>query len=274
VVCPEMLLAVILSQQTGINIGLCLKIIYTDKISLPGEDTIMIKLKLIELDQLGSALDFDIGTASKIPEPPRPGQDAFQNKVEGNWINYREVRPIFDENLIMFRFPEYRDKILKSGKDCFKTLIDIVYARNENINWFLTPLNKKLMATVMVDGTVKIGNTENILFSLMNKYTDFIINMCIYSGMPIAEVYDNLGIKINSDGVNINFSNERIEEHYEYMYKKVHALSLQAIKNVNLFDKVRHKLMESDPKLLCFDKYSLWKSDIIFTYKEGQLPNV
>jgi hypothetical protein len=275
--CPDFVLAIILSMKTGINLGLCLKTIFNNKLYEAGNDRIAIHIKLMELEKMGRALDINVNQKIGAPRPStdetkpsniEPESNAFTKGVEGNWVNFREVRPIYEENMIMFRQPENRDKLLASGRNCFKTLLDIVYSHKENMNWYIVPINKYLATTITFDGNISIVQTNTVLSVLINKYIDFIINMFINSGLNIKQIYDNLGINIITKDNNIIIINNRIEEYDKYMYEMLASIESQAIKNINLFDTVKHKLIESDKNLFKFDKYTLTKCDMIFTYMQ------
>lgn len=277
--CPDFVLAIMLSMKTGINLGLCLKMIFNNKLFEADTDRIDTHIKLIELEKMGSALDIDVkkkmatSRTSTDEEPQNlpnaaPIPNPFTQGVEGNWVNFRDVRPIYDENMIMFRQPENRAKLLASGRNCFKTLVDIVYSQTENMNWYIVPINKYLAITITLDGDISIVKTNNVISILINKYIDFIINMFANSGIPIKQIYDNLGITIITKDNNIIIINDRIEEYDKYIYDMLETIESHAIKNINLFDTVRHKLIESNKKLFKFDRYTLTKCDIIFTYMQ------
>ncbi len=278
--CPIFTTALILSLKTNMNLGLCIKAIYNNKLYEAGADRISIHIKLMELDKLGGALDFSIRQQFRPSEPSTAGETAantvnapnpFINGVEGNWVNFREVRPLYEENMIIFRQPEYRNKLLNSGRDCFKTLVDIVYSQKENMNWYILEINKNLAMTITPEGDIKIVKTNAIFGVLIYKYIDFIINMFITAGLPVKQIYDDLGISVASDDSNTTtIYNTRIEEYDDYIHAKIAGIESQAVKNINLFDSVRHKLIDSNKNVFKFDQYTIEKCNIIFTYKQSQ----
>ena len=54
--CPDFVLAIMLSMKTGINLGLCLKMIFNNKLFEADTDRIDTHIKLIELEKMGIKL--------------------------------------------------------------------------------------------------------------------------------------------------------------------------------------------------------------------------
>jgi hypothetical protein len=65
----------------------------------------------------------------------------------------------------------------------------------------------------------------------------------------------------------ISMVNERLEEYTKLVYEKIQSFKQSAITNINVFDIIRHKLIEKDRNLMNFSKYTIYNSDTIFTYK-------
>jgi len=61
--------------------------------------------------------------------------------------------------------------------------------------------------------------------------------------------------------------NERTIEYNRIILEKILSFKKQAVRNINLFDKMRHKFSNVDRKMINFSKHTLYNSDTIFTYK-------
>ena len=281
--CPDFVLGVMLSYASGVHLGICLKTIFTDKFYKSKTDKVFYKLKVYELESFGSALDIDMRQLlsdhehalidNSLPEKGfdsesnpevsfRPGQDA-------SWINFRAIRPIHEENMIMLREPENIAKLMANGSDYFKTILDIVYSRPENQNIYFSDINGMISVAVTVDGEILIIKTVDIIPVLIQKYIDYIINLFIILGQPIEQIYDNIGIKVVTTETEVKLVNDRLGDHTKFICDAIQSFKQRAIKNINLFNKVKHTILETDKKILNFCKYTIYHSNSIYTYKNA-----
>ena len=274
--CPDFVLGVMLSYASGVHLGICLKTIFTDKFYKSTTEKVLYKLKVYELESFGSSLDVDMRQSLSEPEKEldtlseptislRPGEEA-------SWINFRAIRPIHEENMIMLREPENIAKLMASGSDCFKTILDIVYSRPENQNMYFSDINGMISVAVTVDGEILIIKTVEIIPVLIQKYIDYLINLFITLGKPIEQIYEHIGIKVVTTGHEVKLVNDRLGDHTKFMCDAIQSFKQRAIKNINLFNKVKHILLEADKKLLNFCKYTIYHSNTIYTYKNATEP--
>ena len=294
--CPDFVLGVMLSYASGVHLGICLKTIFTDKFYKSTTDKVLYKLKVYELESFGSSLDVDMRKSLSEHEPEVDSQSEHKDAVdsqsehkdavdsqldptvslkpgeEASWINFRAIRPIHEENMIMLREPENIAKLMASGSDCFKTILDIVYSRPENQNMYFSDINGMISVTVSVDGEILIIKTVEIIPVLIQKYIDYLINLFTTLGQPIEQIYDNIGIKVITTGHEVKLVNDRLGDHTKFMCDAIQSFKQRAIKNINLFNKVKHILLEADKKLLNFCKYTIFHSNTIYTYKNATEP--
>jgi len=278
--CPDFVLGNILSYTTGAHLGICLKTIFTQKFyNSTGQQRVAAKLKILELETLGGILDIDIQKRLSTQEQDEDNDDE-SNKPEfvlgpdedGSWIYFNAMRPIHEENMIILRQQENIEKLLASGPDCFKTLVELVYSQPENKNMYFSELNGMISITVSVDGELQIIKTVEIIPVLIQKYIDFLINLFTTLGKPIQQIYDDLGLTVVINGTNNKLVNSRTGDYTKIMCDIIKSFKSQAIQNVNLFDKVKHRIIEVDRNLLNFCKYTIYHSNSIYTYKNAMQP--
>ena len=270
-VCSSFAAAVFFALHSGINLGICLKILMAQKIKdgVPGSN--IWKVKLEEFARVEAAFDIDVRRKMNMNIDPESNVNFDPNKSY-SWINYVSIRPVFEENMISVIKPLTKKILAESGKDCFKTLIDIIYELPENKNWYLTDSAKDLAVVINVDGEVSVINATEMLARIVNQQVYYLINLFINMGRPLREIYKNLGIDITSQGNNISYSSQRMPEYMAYICDKSLTYKPQAIININSFNTLRNKILGTDKTKFQFEKSSLYTYDIVNTYVQ-LLPN-
>lgn len=265
--CSSFAAAVFFSMNSGINLGLCLKILLSHKLHQAGEDRMTWQLKLLELARVNGAFDIDVRQKMAAnPDPTPIPEIMFEPDKSYSWINYVGIRPIYEENMTALLKTEVRNKLANCGKECFKTLVDIIYEQPENQNWFMTDMTKELAVVVNVNGDIAVIEATDMVFRMINKHIYYLINLFNAMGKSIKEIYDNLGIKITSLDNNVSYSNERMPEYNRYIYEKSLSFKKQAIININSFNTLRNKILDADKRRFQFEKGSLYTYDIVNSY--------
>ena len=267
--CSSFAAAVFFSLNSGINLGICLKILMSHKLKegVPGSN--IWRAKLEEFARVEGAFDIDVQRKMNVNTNPASGVNFDPNKSY-SWINYVSVRPVFEENMVSVIKPEIKQLLAASGKECFKTLIDIIYELPENQNWYLTDATKELAVVINVNGEVCVINATEMLAMIVNKQVYYLINLFISMGRPLKEIYNNLGIDITSQGNNISYSSQRMPEYMAYICDKSLTYKPHAIININSFNSLRNKILGTDKTKFQFEKSSLYTYDIVNTFV--QLP--
>jgi hypothetical protein len=268
-VCSSFAAAVFYALHSGINLGISLKILMAQKIKDGGPGSNIWRTKLEEFARVEAAFDIDVQRKMNLNLDPASNVNFDPNKSY-SWINYVNIRPVFEENMISIVKPEIKQLLAASGKDCFKTLIDIIYELPENKNWYLTDSVKDLAVVINVNGEVSVINATEMLAMIVNKQVYYLINLFMNMGLPLKEIYNNLGIDITQQGNNISYSSTRMPEYMAYICDKSLSYKTQAIISINSFNTLRHKILGTDKTKFQFEKSSLYTYDIVNTYV--QLP--
>lgn len=268
-VCSSFAAAVFYSLHSGINLGICLKILMAQKIKDGGSGSNIWRAKLEEFVRVEAAFDIDVQRKMNLNLDPTSNVNFDPNRSY-SWINYVYIRPVFEENMISVVKPEIKQLLVASGKECFKTLIDIIYELPENKNWYLTDSTKDLAVVITVNGEVSVINASEMLAMIVNKQVYYLINLFINMGQPLKEIYNNLGIDITQQDNNISYSSQRMPEYMAYICDKSLSYKTQAIISINSFNTLRNKILGADKKKFQFEKSSLYTYDIVNTYV--QLP--
>jgi hypothetical protein len=264
-VCSSFAAAVFFALHSGINLGICLKILMAQKIKDGGPGSNIWKVKLEEFVRVEAAFDIDVQRKMNLNLDPASNINFDPNKSY-NWTNYVSIRPVFEENMISVIKPQTKKLLVESGKECFKTLIDIIYELPENKNWYLTDTAKGLAVVINVDGEVSVINATELLARIVNNQVYYLINLFINMGQPLMEIYNNLGINITAEGNNISYSSQRMPEYMAYICDKSLSYKKQAIININSFNTLRNKILGADKTKFLFEKSSLYTYDIVNTY--------
>ena len=266
--CEHFLKSYIMSTKLGINLDLCIKTILTHKLQEKEKECTDIRNKISILDKYGGNTTFDANNQDNLVPRTVLVREANDNKkVEANWCNFKHIRPLYEENMTQLRHSKIGDKVLLSGKDCFKTLIDIVYNELENMNVYIADKQNNLAMYVNVNGDINVTDTDTVVDTLVQKYIDYIINMFAICDMSMLQTYKDIGIIVITDGDNIFFITERLVEYKKYIYDKLLLIEEQAKKNINLLGDVKYRLLGTDKKLFNFTKYSLYSIDTVHTHK-------
>jgi len=266
--CEQFFKSYIMSTKLGINLDLYVKVVLTQKIIEKETECSDIRDKINILDKYGGNTTFDANNPNNLISKCIPINDLNNiRKVEANWCNFKHIRPLYDENMTMFRQSDIADKILLSGNDCFKTLIDIVYNEVENMNLYISDKQNNLSMYVNVNGDINVMDTEIIVETLVQKYIDYIINMFAICNMSMLQTYKDIGIIVITNGDNIFFITERLVEYKKYIYDKLPLIEEHAKKNINLLGDVKYRLLGTEKKLFNFTRYSLYSIDTVQTHK-------
>lgn len=266
-VCSSFAAVVFYALHSGINLGICLKILMAQKIKDGGPGSNIWKVKLEEFARVEAAFDIDVQRKMNLNLDTASN---FDPNKSYSWINYVNIRPVFEENMISVIKPMTRTILVDSGKDCFKTLIDIIYELPENKNWYLTDSRKDLAVIITVNGEVSVINATEMLAMIVNKQVYYLINLFINMGRPLKEIYNNLGIDITQQGNSVSYSSQRMPEYMAYICDKSLSYKNHAISSINSFNTLRNKILGVDKTKFLFDKSSLYTYDIVNTYV--QLP--